>query len=120
MPFGMADAPSTFQHYVNDVLRPYLDVFCTAYIDDILIYSDNLEDHKKHVNFVLETLKGAGLQLDIDKCEFHQTEVKYLGLIVTTDGIKMDPQKVEAIVGWLATKNIKDVRAFVGFANFYR
>jgi hypothetical protein len=71
MPLGMANAPSTFQHYVNNVPQPYLDVFCTAYIEDILIYSDNLEDHKKHVNFVLETPKSAGLQLDIDKCKFH-------------------------------------------------
>ncbi len=120
MPFGLANAPSTFQHYVNEVLRPYLDIFCTAYIDDILIYSDNLEDHRKYVRQVLESLRGAGLQLDIDKCEFHKTEVKYLGLIITTEGIKMDPEKVSAILDWEAPKNVKDVRGFIGFANFYR
>jgi hypothetical protein len=120
MPFGLANAPSTFQHYVNDVLRPYLDVFCTAYIDDILIYSENLEDHKKHVRTVLTALQGAGLQLDIDKCEFYQTEVSYLGLIVSVDGVKMDPRKVEAIVNWESPCDVHDVRAFIGFANFYR
>jgi hypothetical protein len=120
MPFGMANAPSTFQHHVNDVLRPFLDTFCTAYIDDILIYSNNLEDHRKHVRMVLEALKRAGLYLDIDKCEFHQTEVKYLGLMLTTDGVKMDPEKVSAILNWEPPTTVKDVRAFIGFANFYR
>ena len=120
MPFGLANAPSTFQHYVNDVLRPFLDTFCTVYIDDILIYSENLSDHKKHVKQVLQALEQAGLHLDIDKCEFHQQEVKYLGLILTTNGVKMDPEKVSAILNWEAPKNIKDVRGFIGFANFYR
>jgi hypothetical protein len=120
MPFGLTNAPATFQHHVNDVLRPYLDIFCTAFIDDVLIYSDNLEDHKKHVRLVLETLREAGLYLDIDKCEFHKTEVKYLGLVISTDGVKMDPEKVSAILNWEAPKNVTDIRAFLGFANFYR
>jgi len=120
MPFGLTNAPSTFQHYVNDVLRPYLDIFCTAYIDDVLIYSEDLHTHRKHVNLVLEAMKEAGLQLDVDKCEFHKTEVLYLGLIVTTEGIRMDPKKVEAVLGWETPRNVKDVRAFIGFANFYR
>jgi hypothetical protein len=120
MPFGLTNAPSTFQHYVNDVLRPYLDVFCTAYIDDVLIYSDDLHTHRKHVNLVLEALKAAGLQLDVDKCEFHKTEVLYLGLVITTDGIRMDPKKVEAVLGWETPRSVRDVRAFIGFANFYR
>jgi len=120
MPFGLANAPSTFQHFVNDVLRPYLDVFCTAYIDNILVYSDNLQDHKKHVRLVLEAMSEAGLQLDIDKTEFHKAEVTYLGYVISTDGIKMDPAKVQAIVSWEYPTNTKDVRAFLGFANFYR
>ena len=98
MPFGLANAPGSFQHYVNDVLRPYLDLFVSAYIDDILVYSNSLKEHRKHVRTVLEALREAGLQLDIDKCEFHTTEVLYLGLIITMNGIRIDPKKIEAII----------------------
>jgi hypothetical protein len=120
MPFGLANAPSTFQHYVNDVLRPYLDVFCTAYIDDILIYSESLHEHRQHVKQVLGALEEAGLQLDVDKCEFHQEQVTYLGYVISTKGISMDPNKVKDILNWESPRNVKDVRAFLGFANFYR
>lgn len=120
MPFGLANAPSSFQEFINDTLRPFLDRFATAYIDDILIYSRNLQEHKQHVHLVLEKLQEAGLQVDIDKCEFHQTEVKYLGLILTTEGIRMDPEKVSAVVEWQRPSNVKEAQGFLGFANFYR
>lgn len=120
MPFGLCNAPGTFQSFINATLREYLDDFATAYLDDILIYSDTREEHIEHVNKVLDRLEKAGLFLEIDKCEFFVAEVKYLGLIVKTEGIKMDPVKVEAIVNWKAPRNLKDVQAFLGFANFYR
>ena len=85
--FSLANAPSLFQYFVNNTLRPYLDVFCTAYIDNILVYSNNLAEYKKHVDLVLEALRGARLQLDIDKYEFYKIEVLYLGLIIFIDGI---------------------------------
>ena len=117
MPFGLCGAPSSFQEYINDVLREYLDIFCTAYIDDILIYSNSLKEHKDHVRKVLMALQKAGLQLDISKCEFHVTETIYLGLIISKDGIRMDPKKIETIQNWNTPENLKDVQAFIGFAN---
>ena len=120
MPFGLCGAPYSFQEYINDVLREYLDIFCTAYIDDILIYSNSMSEHKGHVRKVLTALRKAGLQLDISKCEFHVTETIYLGLIISKDGIRMDPKKIETIQNWNTPKNLKDVQAFIGFANFYR
>ena len=99
-PFGLANAPSLFQHFVNDTLRPYLDVFCTAYINNILIYSNNMAEHQKYVKLVLQALCGAGLQLNVDKCKFYKTEVLYLGLIISINGVWMDLKKVETIVNW--------------------
>ena len=120
MPFGLCNAPGTFQSYINDVLRKYLNDFCTAYLDDVLVYSNNKEDHIKHVRKVLNKLHAAKLFLNINKCEFFVNEVKYLGLIITTEGVKMDPKKVQAILNWKTPSNIKDVQAFLNFANFYR
>lgn len=93
MPFGLCNAPATFQARINEVLHEYLDVFCTAYIDDVLIFSDSLEEHREHVQKILEKLGAAGLQLDIKKCAFEVTEVTYLGMIISTDGVRMDPKK---------------------------
>jgi hypothetical protein len=120
MPFGLTNAPATFQNYINDVLAPYLDHYCTTYLDDTLIYSDNFEDHQQHVRLVLDAFTKAGLHLKPEKCKFHQQEVKYLRLIISMEGIKMDPEKIRAVQDWEPPSNLKDVRAFLGFANFHR
>ena len=97
-----------------------LALFCTAYIDDILIYSNSKKEHKEHVRRVLTALRKAGLQADINKCKFHVTEVNYLGLVITSDGIRMDPHKVSAVQQWETPTCVQDVQSFIGFANFYR
>ena len=97
MPFRLTNAPASFQHFINDILRPFLDQFCTAYLDDILIYSPSLEEHQEHVRKILGTLQKAGVHLKPEKCEFHKESVKYLGLIIRRNGVSMDPRKVEAI-----------------------
>ena len=104
-PFGLANAPSTFQKYINWALRDYLDVFCSAYIDDILIYLyGSRAEHREHVRKVLQRLREAGLQIDIDKCEFEVKSTKYLGFIVEAQkGVRMDPEKVKAILSWEAS-----------------
>jgi len=121
-PFGPVNAPSTFQRYINYALRDYLDEFCSAYIDDILIFSSgSRSDHRKKVLKVLDKLTEAGLYLDISKCEFECTSTKYLGYIIEAGrGLRMDPDKVKAIKEWEAPTTVKGVRGFLGFANFYR
>ena len=122
MPFGLTGAPATFQRYINWVLREYIDEFCSAYIDDILIYSDgSLSDHREKVKKVLDKLHEANLQLDISKCEFDKKTVRYLGFVIEAGvGIRMEPEKVRAIMEWEAPRSTRGVRSFIGFANYYR
>ena len=120
MPFGLCNGPSTFQHYINDALMDCLDKYCSVFVDDILIYSKSKKEHRQHVRDVLDRLKKAGLQPDIKKCEFEVKETRFLGLIVTRDGIKMDPQKVKAILEWEAPRSVKGVQSFLGLCNYYR
>src|SRR5277367_5336065 len=120
VPFGLTNRPATYQRYMNDVLFDYLDDFCTAYLDDIMIYSDNELEHQEHVCKVLERLRKAGLQADIKKSEFSVTRTKYLGFIISTDGIEADPEKTSVIDNWEPPKTVKGVQSFLGFCNFYR
>ena len=98
MPFGLTNTPADFQHFINDILHPLLDAFCTAYLDNILIYSKTLEEHQVYDKKVLEALSKVGLYLKPEKCEFHKMEVKYLGLRISVDSVKMDQKKVKAVV----------------------
>ena len=120
MPFGLTGAPATFQRYINDALREHLDIFCTAYLDDILIYSRTREEHIEHLKMVLQKLRAAGLFANPAKCEFLVKETKFLGLIVGQEGIRMDPAKVETVKDWKTPTCVTDVQAFIGFGNFYR
>jgi hypothetical protein len=120
MPFGLCGAPATWQHFLNDQLYDILDVYATAYLDDILIFSKNRKDHIAHVREVLKRLVKCGLNADIKKCEFFTTRTKYLGIIITPGGIEMDPEKVRAVTAWDAPKTRRQLQRFLGFANFYR
>lgn len=120
LPFGLCNGPASFQAYINHALRGLLDDFCTAYMDDILIYSENLIDHQNHVKAVLQRLRDHGLQVDISKCSFETTSVTYLGLIISTKGISMDPKKVSCVQEWPRPRSVRDIQGFLGFANFYR
>jgi len=97
LPFGLTNGLATYQRYMNDVLFDYLDDFCTAYLDDIMIYSNNELEHKTYMKKVLERLQNAGLQVDIRKCEFGVKCTKYLRFIVSTDGIETDLDKVKVV-----------------------
>ena len=121
-PFGLANAFNTFQKYINWALKDFLNEFCSAYIDDILIYIDGSRtEHQKQIKKILKRLREAGLQLDVSKCEFEVKTTKYLGFIIEVNkSIAMDPAKVETIVKWEAPRTVKGVQGFLGFANFYR
>ena len=97
LPFRLMERPASWQRFINDVLWEYLNKFCTAYPDNIFIYSSNLKEYKEYMRLVLAKLHEFGIQANVDKCEFHMTETKYLGLIISTEGIRMDPVKIEAI-----------------------
>lgn len=120
LPFGLTNGPATYQRYMNDVLFDYLDDFCTAYLDDILIYSDDELEHETHVKKVLQRLRDAGLQVDLKKCEFSVTQTKYLGFIISTDGIEVDPEKVSVVKDWKQPTTVRGIQSFLGFCNFYR
>jgi hypothetical protein len=105
---------------MNDVLFEYLDDFYTAYLDDILIYLENPEEHELYVCKVLEKLRLAGLQADIKKYKFSITRTKYLGFIISINRIEVDPSKIEVIYNWKYSISVKGIQAFLGFYNFYR
>jgi hypothetical protein len=120
MPFGLTNAPAAFQRFMNDIFKDLLDVCVTVYLDDILIYSDNLSDHRKQVREVLKRLRRHGLYARADKCEFETESVEYLGYILSPEGLKMSDDKVKIIQDWPEPKKVKDIQSFLGFANFYR
>ncbi|ROL42288.1 Transposon Tf2-6 polyprotein [Anabarilius grahami] len=120
MPYGLVNAPSVFQDFIHEVLREFLPRFVLVYIDDILIYSRSLAEHRHHVAEVLQCLRQFHLFLKAEKFSFHQPSVHFLGYIIDHSGIRMDEGKVEAIKSWPTPSTIKELQRFLGFANFYR
>jgi len=120
MPFGLTNAPATFQVYINDALRLFLGRFCPAYLDNILIYSENEEQYIEHLKQIREAFTKAGLQVKPQKCEFHTNNVEYLGFIITREGLRMDSGKITTIIEWPVLKKLHDVSFFLPFGNFYR
>ena len=118
-PFGLTNAPAAFQRFVNLVFTDMLDVCVVVYLDDILIYSDNMEDHIKHVREVLRRLRHHKLFAKPEKCEFHSDSVEYLRYFLSPDGLTMSQDKVTAICDWPEPRKVKDIQSFLGFANFY-
>ena len=100
MPFRLTNAPTTFMDVMNRVFRPYLDQFVVVFINDILVYSKNEEKHEQHLRIVLQTLREKQLYAKLSKCDFWLKEVFFLGHIVSAEGIKVDPAKIEVIVNW--------------------
>jgi len=119
MPFGLTNVPAAFQQFMNDIFSDLLDVCVVIYLDDILIYSNNMSDHHRHVKEVLKCLCKAGLYAKAEKCKFHSESVEYLGYIPSPSGLTMSNDKIKIIQDWLKPKKVKNIQSFLGFANFY-
>jgi RNase H-like domain found in reverse transcriptase/Reverse transcriptase (RNA-dependent DNA polymerase)/Retroviral aspartyl protease len=120
MPFGLANAPATFQSYINRALSDLLDTCCVVYLDDILIYSSSEEEHRNHVRMVLGRLRQFRLYAKLSKCAFGVDTVSFLGFVVSPDGVTMERDRVQTIQEWPEPTCAKDILSFIGFANFYR
>ncbi len=119
--FKLVNVSSTFQRYINWVLQDFLNEFCSVYVNDILIFTDeSLHQHWNHVQRILLWLWEAELQIDIDKCKFEVKSIKYLKFILKVEkDIQMNSQKMKTIMNWQASRSVKKVQSFIDFANFY-
>jgi len=119
MPFGLTNAPVVFQQFMNDIFSNLLDVCVIIYLNNILIYSNNMFEHHQHVKEVLKYFCKAGPYAKAEKCKFHSKPVEYLGYILSPSGLTMSDDKIKIIQDWLESKKVKNIRSFLGFANFY-
>jgi len=119
MPFGLVNAPATFQTMMNKILREFLDHGVVVYLDDILIYSENMDDQIKLVQKVLDRPQQHDLAVSLKKSLFHQEEVQFLGYIVKTSSVTMSDRKVKRVQDWAHPRSVKEVQIFIRFANFY-
>ncbi|WMV48982.1 hypothetical protein MTR67_042367 [Solanum verrucosum] len=120
MSFGLTNAPAAFIDLMNRVFKPYVDMFIIVFIDDILVYSRNEEDHASHLRIVLQSLKDRDLYAKFSKCEFWLESVAFLGHIVFGEGIKVDTRKIEAVQNCPRPTSPTDIRSFLGLAGYYR
>ena len=120
MPFGLTNAPTSLMDLMNRVFRPYLDQFVVVFINDILVYSRDEQEHEQHLKIVLQTLREKKLYAKLRNCDFWLNEVSFLGHIVFSEGIRVDPAKIEVVVNWKPPRSVNEVRSFLGLAEYYR
>ncbi|MBW0526843.1 hypothetical protein O181_066558 [Austropuccinia psidii MF-1] len=119
MPFGLTNAPASFQNLVNNIFYDLLDTYVVIYLDDIMVFSKSGEEYVTHFSTVLARLRANNLFSKASKCLFHFSSVEYLGYVVSSEGLKIDQEKVQEILNWPPPRNLKALQSFLGFANFY-
>jgi RNase H-like domain found in reverse transcriptase/Reverse transcriptase (RNA-dependent DNA polymerase) len=120
MPFGLKNAPATFQRMMDEILKEYLYRFCFVYMDDIVIFSKSLHDHIIHIKMIFQKLRNVNLKIQLDKSEFLCKEVAFLGHLITPEGIKPNPSKIDAIQKYPIPRTIKEIKSFMGLVGYYR
>ena len=120
MSFGLTNAPAYFMYLMNKVFMEYLNKFVIVFIDDILVYSKNEEEHEGHLRLVLQKLREHQLYVKFSKCEFWLKEVSFLGHIISNGGVAVDPKKVRDVLSWKPPKDVSEIRSFLGMAGYYR
>ena len=120
MPFGLTNAPAYFVDLMSRVFREFLNKFVVVFVDDILIFSKNEEEHAQHLKEVMDTLRAHQLKEKFSKCHFWREEVRFLGHVVSKEGLAVDPAKVVVVQDWKVPRNATEVRSFLGLAGFYR
>jgi transposase InsO family protein len=120
LPFGLTNAPATFQTAMNTIFKPFLNKFVLVYLDDILVYSKTPAEHCQHLRQVFGLLREHKLYANAKKCSFAQSAVAYLGHVVSKDGVKVDPRKTAAVINWPPPTNLAELRSFLGLATYFR
>lgn len=120
LPFGLKNAPSIFQRALDDILRDYIGKICYVYIDDIIIFSQDEATHVENISKVFQTLNDAHMKVQLDKCEFFKQETEFLGFIISSKGIKTNPDKVNTIKNFPPPTTLKELRSFLGLSGYYR
>jgi hypothetical protein len=120
VPFGLTNAPATFMCLMNNVLNKFLDKFVLVFIDDILIYSKNREEHEEHLRLVLQVLREHQLYTKFRKCDFFHKQVYYLGHVIYEEGVAVDPDKIRYIMEWPTPNDVSDIRSFMVLTRYYR
>jgi hypothetical protein len=120
LPFGVNNGPATYQRCIDFILTGLIGIDCLAYLDDLICYSATIEEHAEKLERIFQRLEQANFKIQPSKCVSATDTVEYLGHIVTKEGVKPDPKKIRAVEDFPTPRTVRDIRAFIGLAGYYR